>query len=392
MQAEPMTSKRRQGEDGAVAIVAAISMLLFMGLLAFTIDIAQLRSERARAQGAVDNVALAAAYASCAYKTDAKAIATGKSVAAANGYAGKVTIAKTGSGAWRATIDTEVDSTFSQVLGAGPELETTVTADAQGSCAPTTPLPALFANSPTCRGETFTWSGSNSTVTGGLHSNDRLRFLDPNVVNGRGTYVTRVAGDDLISWNPSSQNPRRTSVQPLPIVFDVDDYQPVSLGGSRAPGPNYYSTTSVINRSWLQSQGLYSGSTGTLATGTYYSSAGIDLGGISGATGQVTMVTTGRIVASNSDLDIRPYEDGLLLFSDSNPSACSSSGISISNSTGLWQGVFYAPWSQVRFGGPSGFRLSGSIIADTLRLLGGGWHLESPSSDTPGGRTVVLLK
>jgi Flp pilus assembly protein TadG len=387
-----MIRKRRKGEEGAIAIVAAISMLLFMGLLAFTIDIAQLRSERARAQGAVDNVALAAAYASCAYKSDARAIATGRSVAAANGYAGKVTVAKAGSGAWRATIDTEVDSTFSQVLGAGPELTTTVTADAQGSCAPTTALPAVFANSTVCNGETFTWSGSNSTVVGGLHSNDRIRFGDSNIVNGQGTYVDRVSGAGLISWNPSSQNPRRTSVQPVPIVFDIDDYQPVSLGGSRAPGPNYYSTSSEINRSWLLSQGLYNATTNTIASGTYYSSVGFDLTGLNNASGQVTMVTTGRIFASPANLDIRPFEDGLLLFSDYDPSTCTAYGINISGSSSLWQGVVYAPWSQVRFGGPSGFRLSGSIIANTVRLLSGGWTLESPSSDTPGGRTVVLLK
>jgi Flp pilus assembly protein TadG len=389
--------QRRQQEDGAIAIVVAISMLLFMGLLAFTIDIAQLRSERARAQGAVDNVALAAAYASCAYKTDAKAIATGRSVAAANGYTGSsVTVAKTGTGAWRATIDTEVDSTFSQVLGAGPELDTTVSADAQGSCAPITRLPALFAYSTTCNGETFTWTGSSSTVTGGLHSNDRLRLTDPsgipNVVIGQGTYVDRVAGAGFVNWNPSSQNPRRTSAQPLPIVFDIDDYQPVSGGGSRSPAPNYFSTTSQINRSWLQSQGLYSPVTDTITPGTYYSSVGINLNSLSGARGQVTMVTTGQINASVSDLDIRPYEDGLLLFSDYTPSGCTNYGVNIAGSSNDWEGVVYAPWSQARFGGSVDFDLLGSIIAETVRLTGSGWQIETPSSDTPGGRTVVLLK
>jgi hypothetical protein len=89
-------------------------------------------------------------------------------------------------------------------------------------------------------------------------------------------------------------------------------------------------------------------------------------------------------------VDIRPYEDGLMVFSDFNPGNCDSFGVDISGSDNDWECVVYAARSQVEYQGSSGFTLSGSIVANTLYIRGSGFTLSAPTSTAPGDTTVLL--
>jgi hypothetical protein len=375
-------------------VVFAVTMVIFLGLLAFTIDIAQVRVERAEAQGVADNASMAAAWATCQGRTEAQARAAGESVAAANGY-GSAVVGLTGSDVWRTTIDTGVDTAFSEVIGGDSRLDTQVAADARAACVPGTPLPALWAGSTTCGDKTFVFSGSGNTINGGVHSNGDIVFGGDNDINGEGTYVGIAKDPDKIDWNPIPSNPTQGSVQPFPEVYNLLDFTPTAYGGTRSAAADYFFSAEgvEINQSWLQARNLYDSSTKTIQPGTYYSPKGFDLGSMTGARGTVTLVTPGQIKVSPSDLDVKPYEDGLLLFSDHYEAGkCDTFGIDISGSDNDWEGVVYAPRSQVKYQGSSGFTMSGSIIANTLYLGGSGFTLTSQSSTTPGDITVVLLK
>jgi hypothetical protein len=378
-------------ERGAIAVMVAMTTVVFLALLAFVVDLAMIRVERADAQGAADNASQSAAWASCKGKPEAAAKAAGESVAAANGYPAAV-VAFTG-GVWRTTIDVSVPASFSSLITGDSEVTSGVSAEARGNCSPSVPLPALFAGSTSCGDKTFEWSGSGNTVNGDIHSNDWIKFGGTNTVNGEGTYVDTAIDPNKITWTPNPGNPAVTGVQLLPIVFDINDYRPTLYGGSRSTAPDFFHHGGEINQSWLVSRGLYNTTTKVMQDGTYYSNTGFDLGSMAGARGNVTLVTPGQIKVSPSDVDIRPYEDGLLLFSDyHDPGHCDSFGVDISGSDNDWEGVVYAPRSQVKYQGSTGFTMSGSIVADTLYISGSGFNLSSPTSTAPGDTTVLLMR
>lgn len=380
----PQQSDRsaRRDEQGAVAIIVALLTAVFVGLLAIVVDLAMVRSERSEAQGAADNAAQAAAWAECQGDTDGEASAAGSDVAAENGYPG-ADIDRVGD-RWRATIDSAVSPAFSPIITGGGNLETSVVAEARSSCRPATPLPALFAGSTTCGDKTFKLSGSNSTINGDIHSNDDITFGGTNTVNGEGSYAGTPKDANKITWNPNSNNPQHDpDPRDWPVSYQISDYS--------TAGPHKFVTNQLITESWLSSNGHYS--SGVIEAGVYYSTKGVDLGSMQGATGTVTFVTPKQIKISPSNVHLTPYADGLLLFSDySEPGKCDDWGIDISGSDTDWEGVIYAPKALVKYAGSNGSTLSGSIVADTLELSGSNWTLTSAESTEPGDVTVLLMK
>jgi hypothetical protein len=364
--------------------MVGLLVIVFMALLAFVVDIAMVRVERADAQGAVDSAAQAAAWASCQGESDGQAQAAGQSVATANGFAA-AQVQRSGD-RWKATVEVSVPPAFSSLITGGSNLTSTVTAEARSACHPSDPLPALFAGSQTCGDKTFKLSGSGSTINGDIHSNHDIIFGGENEVNGQGTHVGTATTPDKIDWTPDAGNPSTDSVQAWPVDYQLSDYQ----SGGSWPG-EYVNTGSLITESWLSSNGYYTG--GVIKSGVYYSSAGFDLGSMPGAIGNVTFVTPGTIKLSPSNVQLNPFADGLLFFSDySEPDKCDDWGIDISGSDNDWEGVIYAPKALVKYAGSTGSTLSGSIIADTLELSGSGWTLTSPGSSEPGDTTVLLMK
>jgi len=337
---------------------------------------------------------MAAAWAACNGSSDTEATAAGVAVAVANGYpADAVSVVPGGSDTWIATIDTGVDTHFAPAIGAGSRLDTQVAAQARGACPPGENLPALFAGSTTCADKTFEFAGSGNTINGDIHSNDDIKFGGTNDVNGQGTYVGATQDPDKITWNPAlTDNPDQTTSKPFPVNYVISDYSPTTVGGSRTATSDFFFSSGDINKGWLESQNLYDETTKVIQPGTYYSSTGFDLGSLAGARGTVTLVTPGQIKISPSDLDIRPYQDGLLLFSNYNPGNCDTFGIDISGSDNDWEGVIYAPHSQVKYQGSSGFTFNGSIIANTLYLSGSGFTLTSPDAAAPGEASILLLR
>jgi hypothetical protein len=366
-----------------VAVLVGLLVTVFIGLLAIVIDLAMVRVERADAQGAADSAAQAAAWASCQGAPDPAAQAAGQDVADTNGFPAAQVQRRTDR--WRATIDASVPRTFSAIFG-GDDLDTTVTAEARSACRPSAPLPALFAGSTTCGDKTFKLSGSGSTINGDIHSNDDVTFGAENTINGQGTYVGTATTPDKIDWTPSAGNPRTDSVRDWPVGYELSDYQSATAW----PG-QHVSTTSLVTADWLRSNGYFTG--GVIKPGVYYSTRGFDLGSMAGAIGNVTLVSPRQIKLSPSDVQLTPFADGLLFFSDySEPDKCDDWAIDLSGSDNDWEGVIYAPKGLVKYAGSTGSTLSGSIIADTLELSGSGWTLTSPASSEAGDATVLLMQ
>ena len=370
-------------------------MVAFMGMLAVTVDLAQLRHERARAQGAADNVSAAAAYRYCeSFKTKsaaqarADATAAGEALGTASAYTAAI---QETSGRWTADIDTTVEGAFSRVFGVN-ELSAWVTATTSASCTTTTVLPAFYAGSTTCGEKTFEWSGSGSQVTGAVHSNDELKIGGNNTVTGQGSYVEKVIDPSETDWRPSAGNPSQTAVKAVPVTFDINDYAPVSLGGTRSSAPDYHWTPGIMDEAWFSTSGLYDPVKNTLTPGTYYAGGGFDFGSLEGTDGKVTLVTPGQVKFSASNVAFEAYEDNLLVFSDHHePGKCDTFGIDISASNMRWAGVVYAPRSQIKDSG-SGNRIDGSFLADTLSVSGSGWRIETTSvtRTTTQPRVVVV--
>jgi hypothetical protein len=216
---------------------------------------------------------------------------------------------------------------------------------------------AFWANSTTC-GKTIDWSGGSWSVTGNVHSNHDIDCTSAsNVVSGLGEYVTTIASKLTFipagPTNPRQVNPTTT----YPVSFALADYQP---GGraALAAGAHYYAYTSGHNFSSLPNDGLY------YVNGDIGVSAGK-------VTRNVTLVATGTINWSGSNVNIHPYVDGLWLFSTATQNCNGGNfAVNISGGNSQWTGVVFTPNGGIQASGSSSSTQVGSLIGNTLKLSG----------------------
>ena len=384
-----------------------------MGLAAIAIDGSNLYRERGDVQNAADLAVLAAAYDDCAGGSDP--VAAGSAQAAANGYTHNgsdvvVTIAKDGAN-WGATIDTTIDGFFSKILGAS-----TLSTGASALALCTTPAVngfALFAGG-VCGKQTLKWSGSSNTVTGGMHSNDQTKVSGSNnTVNGNTTTVNGIsASGSSNTFNPPAIT---TKAKPWPVMFDVNDFLPMSQGGNGSVeatvGSAYYHFwDGKIDGGVLISEGWLTGT--TLKDGVYVATEDIVLSG-SILTGTVTLVTApteedkGIIKLSGSDQQLDPFYQGLLAFSDAwkggpgypwnpeppdHPKCFETDGIHLSGSNQEWNGIMFAPRSGVVLSGSTNVSVNGSIVAYTITMSGSSQAITSTGSSSSGNPVTVLVQ
>lgn len=401
-------------ESGITTVTVAVSMLLLLGFAAIAVDGSNLYRERSDVQNASDHAAYAAAYEACTGGSDADAITTGLNLAIANGFDDAspevwVQVQKEGSD-WRATVDSTIDGFFSQVLGAST-LNTHATALAKCTTSVVAGY-ALFAGGQ-CGQNTLDWSGSDNSVTGGVHSNDGIDVSGSNnTINGSTTSTSGISdggGGNL--YNPPATT---TSVQPWPQNFDVDDFVPVSEGGNASVEATVGSTfyhfyDGKIDSGVLSSEGWISGT--TIDPGVYVATDDIDLSD-SGLTGTVTFVTApdaegkGIITLSGSNHDLDPYYQSLLLFSDAwkgNPGYpwdppppdhpdCFDPAIKLSGSDHNWEGIMFAPRGLVELSGSTNVGIQGSIIAYTIRLNGSTQQITFSGAGGGGNPVTVLVE
>lgn len=235
---------------------------------------------------------------------------------------------------------------------------------------------ALFAASESCE-RTIDWSGSTTNVNGGVHSNNDIYVGgSSNTVEGITTYVTSIfAPADKISFIPPPPgNPRLSTVQDYPVDFDMSDFVP---GGKIAQAAEsageYYSCNCKMDMGWLLSNGLYDDATKQLKEGIYFSEQEIDLSPSDIRSNAVTFVSRGKISLGGSSHNIRPYVDGLLIFTDKKHSGsdqCNVGVVNMSGSTQSWNGIVFAPNGLIEFAGSSNTTLHGTLIGFTITLNG----------------------
>jgi len=372
-------------EKGQVIVLIMMAMVMLAGFAALAIDGSALYARRRAAQNAADNSSLAGAYAICKENNVGAAI---QQVANQNGFfsSGPTNSVvyflppASGVGAGDATyvevlITTEVPSTLSQLVFGGP-LVTTVRS--VGHCVEGTSggiAAPVIALSETCT-NTIDLSGEDNVFNGGLHTNNDMNFGAANTVNGELTYVDSVNGDpgDPIYDPPPPNNPVQVSPINDPLGYNILDYAPGGVKADEAASASqYYSCECKMDMGWLIGQGLYNSSTHVLEDGLYFTTQQIDLGD-SLIDGSVTLVSEeDKISISGSTMDLTPYIDGLLAFTNmqlSGSSQCDEAVIHMSGSENEWAGVVYAPNGQIEFSGSDNTTLNGALVGYTVKING----------------------
>ncbi len=366
--------ERLQREDGATIVILAgafVVLLLFAGL---AIDVPIAMAERRDAQNAVDNAALAAAYASCTGSDQASSIAAGEASATGNGYTdgGNISVAVTagsGSNEFTATIGSVSDAFFARVIGID-DYDISVTATAECSSGGGNAY-AMFAIGDDCpygpSKDQILFSGSNNTINGATHSNGNLYtggsdndFGTSNPGIDEVTYrVIRDKDDEKWPnqyWDPG-QPDQVAALRDDPLMYDIADYRP---GGRFSSDANYRSFTRSIWPADITGPGIY------------YTTRDITLDDEVDET--VTLIAEGEISFSGSDQDLSAYSEGLLSFSNKRYSdpvdRCSKFVTKMEGSNNDWNGVIYSPRGMIEMAGSSNSAVQGSLISWSIEISG----------------------
>jgi Flp pilus assembly protein TadG len=399
--------RRWQEEDGTFTVLVAIMLVMFVAVLAGTIDLGVLRDERSAVQNGADNAALSAAYAYCHTlvspgKTHSDAVAAGltagRRIAAENGYPlAQVTITSPVQGvdhAWRVKIDTSVAAYFASEEATGGDGRLETWAQATAACNPgitnSPPLPALWAGG-TCGDKSILLNGSNTVVNGNIHSNDWIQVGGSNIkVNGLGTYVTDIK-DNLpakITWNPSADNPKKVAAQSNPTGFPYiyTDFQ---------PGGSYYEAGDNRTHIFPFPPPSSQVSDGRLKPGIYIRTGEIDLSTYNGGD-NVTLISQGGslIKFPAGNVTYTPFLNGYLAISYQTTD-CGGFAIDISGQNTKLDGILYAPNGGIKWGGSGtvlGDSRTGPLIAKHLTIAGQNDVIKGADGSTSANPSVTLAE
>jgi hypothetical protein len=89
---------------------------------------------------------------------------------------------------------------------------------------------------------------------------------------------------------------------------------------------------------------------------------------------------------SGSNFNLTPYWNNILLFTSSNDSAA----LDVSGSGGEWTGIMLAKNGHAKVQGSGNLSLSGSIMANTIKISGSDFSLTAMEEATGGPNTVAL--
>jgi hypothetical protein len=400
-----MTGPRPRDEEGVVAIVVAASLVLFMGILAFVVDIGHIRAQRADAQAAADNAALAAAWRSCsADASSAKAAA--QSVAADNGYSAGVQVTEqlpAGSGTWTVTIDAAVQGAFSHVFGID-SLSTNVEAKAGGNCSPGGPGKPWTYTIGTCSaadkgfklagennrytgdvqtGHDLQWSGNYNKVYGDLYADQKFK------VNGNNNQVTDADSPDTVEVESGTGGDVEYAGS-LDVTGTGNTWRSLNQVSPKMPAPPFnwtiadFSETGVIGKAAkdagqrFPATGVGSSLPSGVLNGLYVLNTDkVELNGRTSGPDGATIVLTntndkGQFIVQNSN-DLKPYRlaQSLLFASFTNKGVgdCDHAGIDMPNDNNKLSGVIYAPTSIIKIGGKTN-RITGATMSRAFEISG----------------------
>ncbi len=225
------------------------------------------------------------------------------------------------------------------------------------------------------------WTGGNSVVNGRVHSNAGIKEggAASTFIGGFEyvTTITDVGADDV--FDPA---PAQVGVEPLPVSFDLADYQP---GGraALAAGDRYFDLSAVC-----AAEGRWDiNPTGTeVATGLYYVPCDVKITG-SSLVASFTVVAEGTIQVSGSDQTLaQPFIDGLLLMT----TASGDKVLKVSGARAAFSGFVYAPNGEIELAGADNRFFCGTV-GDTIDVSGSDLSITGGGCARPDATTAATL-
>lgn len=380
-------SRNRKAQSGQAIILMALAMAGILAFAALGIDGSRWYYLQRDAQSAADSGATAAAYADCFATADP--IEEAKRMVLANGFNPgnprvKLVVTKDTNGYlhdFTILLTAEIDGGFSHIFFPSPLI---VTVKAVGRCTTNrlmTEKAALFAMGECQDGIAI--QGSDITVLGSAVSNTDLKVSSSNAIMESGYYAGSNQSSTGVSW---------TSISPLqgPAEPDYDLYNKASYmpGGQVAAAANSAGLYTYSEKS-LQ---LNTNAKAVVMSGLYFIDGDFSIIGDNYTVGPwgFTIVATGKITMSATNLVLKPYVDNLLLFSDAE-STCGNNSITLSSSTTTWGGIIYAPYGGVRFSDSGNSAEEGGIIADHISISASSTNISrNPGADIMLPPSTVL--
>jgi Flp pilus assembly protein TadG len=371
-------------EAGSVVIVVSILLVTLVGISALAIDLGNARQRRAQAQNSADFAALAAAGV-LKDSSASEAATVARDYVSKNEFDGskaEVNIPPTsgvmaGNSKCAEVKPSEDAPTFFGRVWNIKSIKVGARAVACASPGRGGPY-AVFAGSTTCV-DAVSFSGSNRTINGGVHSNTDQKIKSSGTeITGLSTYLSGDAPLTNITYTITENNPLKLD-SPLeyPDDFKIADYAP---GGAKAAlavsqGSYHNAGSATINDQWFRDNGLLNIATNTITPGLYYTTGNITFNGTATLGLGVTLVTSsGEISMSGNGNTFTPWDpDGLLLYSNRNPNSCSAgqAAIKTNGNNHSWTGIMFAPQAPIDFSGTSiDAALNGRLVAATVNLSG----------------------
>lgn len=400
-------------ESGQAIVLIAIVMIGLIGMLGLAIDGGGLFFLQRDAQNATDATVLAASYAIC---TKGDPVTAGLTEMRKNGFIHnggtvKITInhppksgAKVGHSNYvEVILNAHKPSYFIHLLYREP---LQVTVYAVGNCYPPfdpRSVPGLWAGSTTCN-DTVNWTGSSGNITGGLFSNNQIKFKGSNIIVGGGEVEAVGDIDDggKVHYTPPVQPEEGVPQMSDPLMLDIGLYAPGGEVASIVPTGYYHAIPRLETTGWKANNLIWDPVNGTVLEGLYFIEGDVSVGnGVKVGPKGVTIVATGEIKFSGKPSDPSPttpvkyYEGimnptakgyqypGLIFYANKIGEKCGNNAVSISEPDGYYKGIIYVPRSGVNVSGSS-IRFIGTILAQTIDYSGSNGTLEYDPSLLPG--------
>jgi len=345
-------------EDGAVAIIMAVAMVVLLGFAALATDIGLVNVQRSRLQTACDAAAMAAVRKLPGSPTEATA--TAKEYVVKNGFA-QNDITVTFENSNQKIIITgskQMATLFGSVLGRN-QLNYTCTSAAASSgtslgaafnyliySGNTYPAQLPLYNSFSVRlNNVLTFTGLTNWVYGSVHSNYNLDANTSNIV-GIGEAVGTVTGNNIVYKVPGQ------GLVPMP---DFSMYKDQIKAEAIAAGQYYSGNFSITNKSSVN------------VTAPLYVEGNANLTGIS-FSGKGTIYAGGKINVTGSSTNYNSLSK-ICIYSGYTSTSKADAAIDFSGSDKNITGILYAPNGSILVTG-KGYTFYGNIIGRSVDIAG----------------------
>ena len=360
--------RRRGGEEGgAVLVLVAGLLVVFIGVLALAIDLGAYRQSQTQAQSAADAAALAGAQQ---IGSGTAAVTTASQQVAATNYPGAApaSVSMPTASQVKVSVTGTSQSFFGRFFGSSGTRVSASAVATETSSGPSNA--AVFASNQSCNtGDGITFSGnSNVSIDGAVNSNGLLTVSSNSTARfgattyGQGSSCLDVSDSSTFASGPTPAAP--TTGWPA-------DY--------RSDYPSICPTVQSVALSWT-------GQSSVTLNGVYCTTKAITITGNSGVTGSATLIGSSVTISGNSSFQVTPYTKGLLVY-QTGSGTCSVQGDSSAE-----MGTIFAPNATIDFSGGSSASTTGYIEGKNVSVEGNSGftvHGDGPPAGS-GGSSVSL--